>query len=213
MNGARSRRTRRGGVLALGLFVAAVGAALPFVSSSAARIAAAGRPSGGPSDSWLNTTAKIAILTSIGTRGNTVQVDTMNGTMTLYGKVASPAEKTNAERMARSVEGVREVRSFLMIAPVAEDNATATLDSALQSEVAVALIAAGLEDESFVSGSNVSVQSVDKGTVLLAGTANSLAAHLRAIETARKVQGVNAVRSNIRSPDARAVTSARFLGR
>jgi hyperosmotically inducible periplasmic protein len=194
---------QRVGMIALGLgvFVAVVGATPPFASVADA-----------PSDAWLTTTAKIAILTSIGTRGSTVQVDTMNGTMTLYGKVTSPADKQNVEKLARSMEGVREVRNFLMIAPVAEQNAAATSDSELQSAVGVALIAAGLKQNSPLSGSNVSVQSVDKGTVLLAGTANSLTAHLRAIETAKNVQGVRAVRSDIQSLDAKAVDHARFLG-
>ena len=198
-----SKRMQRVGMIALGLglFVAVVGATQPFASIADA-----------PSDAWLTTTAKIAILTSIGTRGNTVQVDTMNATMTLYGKVTSLADKKSVEKLAKSMEGVREVRNFLMIAPVAEENATATSDSELQSAVAVALIAAGLKKDSPLSGSNVSVESVDRGTVLLAGTANSLTAHLRAIETAKDVQGVRAVRSDIQSLDAKAVDHARFLG-
>jgi osmotically-inducible protein OsmY len=199
-----SKLTQRVGIIAigLGLFVAIVGAAPPFASTADR-----------PSDGWLTTTAKIAILTSIGTRGSTVQVDTMNGTMTLYGKVPSLADKKNVEKLATSMEGVREVRNFLMIAPVAEQNAAAISDSELQSEVAVALIAAGLKKNSPLSGSNVSVQSVDHGTVLLAGTANSLTAQLRAIETATNVRGVRVVRSDIQSPDAGTVYhAARFLG-
>ena len=198
-----SKRMQRVGMVALGLglFVAVVGATPRFASVADA-----------PSDAWLATTAKIAILTSIGTRGSTVQVDMMNATMTLYGKVTSLADKRNVEKLARSMEGVREVRNFLMIAPVAEENAAATSDSELQSAVGVALIAAGLKKDSPLGGSNVSVQSVDNGTVLLAGTANSLTAHLRAIETAKNVQGVRAVRSDIQSLDAKAVDHARFLG-
>jgi osmotically-inducible protein OsmY len=42
--------------------------------------------------------------------------------------------------------------------------------------------------------------------VLLAGKAESLASHLRAIETAASVAGVRSVRSEIESPDARADT-------
>jgi osmotically-inducible protein OsmY len=196
-----SRRMQSVGMIALGLCVAVVGAAAPFANAA-----------DGPSDVWLTTVAKIAILTSIGTRGSTVQVDTMNGTMTLYGKVTSLADKKHVEKLARSMEGVREIRNFLMIAPVAEENVTATSDSELQGAVAVALISAGLKKDSPLSGSSVSVQSVDRGTVLLAGTANSLSAHLHAIETAKNVRGVRAVRSDIQSLDAKAVDHARFLG-
>ena len=186
-------------MVALGIFVAVSAATPPFASAADV-----------PSDAWLTTTAKIAILTSIGT-GSTVQVDTMNATMTLYGKVTSAADKKNVEKLARSLEGVREVRSFLMIAPVAEKTATVTPDVEVQSTVAVALIAAGLK-ESSLGGSNVFVQSVDRGTVFLAGNAPSLIAHLRAIETVKNVKGVYAVRSDIRTPDARAVYHARLLG-
>jgi osmotically-inducible protein OsmY len=195
------KRIERVAMMALALFVAVVGATPPY--------ACAADP---PSDAWLTTTAKIAILTSIGTRGSTVQVDTRNATMTLYGKVTSAADQKNVEALARSIEGVREVRSFLLIAPVAKEDAIASSDSEIQSAVAVALIAAGLRKDSPLSGSNVSVQSVDQGTVLLAGTANSLTALLRAIETAKDVRGVRAIRSDIRTPDAGTVYKARFLG-
>jgi len=188
-----------GGMKALSFFVAVFGATAPLASAADV-----------PSDAWLTTTAKIAILTSIGT-GSTVQVDTMNATMTLYGKVTSVADKENVEKLARSMEGVREVRSLLMIAPVAEKTVTVTPDMELQSTVAVALIAAALKEGS-LRGGNVFVQLVDRGMVFLAGTAPSLIAHLRAIETAKDVKGVRAVRSDIRTPDARAVYQARLLG-
>ena len=195
------------GVGVLALFVAAAGLVAAAWPRSSPR--AADRPS----DAWLTMTARIAILTSTGARGSEVLVDTTNATMTLYGKVASPADKASVEQVARSVEGVREVRSFLMVASLAKDSSILPLDSDLRSEVAVALIAAGLKKDHALSGSKVSVQSVDEGTVWLSGTVDSLAAHLEAIETAQRVPGVHAVRSNIQSPDARAVYGAPFLGR
>jgi osmotically-inducible protein OsmY len=201
-----SRRTRSVGVIVLGL-LAALTAHTALTGATPHLV----RPVDVPSDAWLTTTAKIAILTSIGTRG-TVQVDTRNATMTLYGKVGSAAEIVDVERLARGVEGVGEVRNLLMVAPVPEGGAVATSDSELQSRVAVALIAASLKRESPLDRSDVSVRSVDNGTVFLAGTA-SLAAHLRAIETAKNVRGVRAVRSDIRSPDAAAVYQPRFLGK
>ena len=166
-----------------------------------------------PLDAWLTTKAKIVIMTSIGTHGTTVQVDTMNATMTLYGKVISPADKQTVEKSARSVEGVREVRNLLQVVPPAEEKSVAASDSTLQSEVGVALIAATLKKGGPLGKSNISVQSVDKGTVLLAGTADNLTAHLQAIETTKSVPGVRAVRSEIQSPDVRAVYRPRFLGR
>jgi osmotically-inducible protein OsmY len=194
-------------VISAGVCLLATLAVSP-VSSMRSEIA----PAAGPSDAWLNTTAKIAILTSIGTRGSTVHVDTINATMTLYGKVPSMAEKENVEKLASRVGGVREIRNFLMIAPVAEDTLVARSDSEVQSEVAVAVIVAGLKEASPLRQSHVSVASVNAGVVLLAGTANNLAAHLHAVEAARSVRGVRAVKSDVRSSDAQAVYHARLLG-
>jgi len=195
--------------IAAGLGLLACLIAFPMVRLLPARAA------GAPSDDWVRTTAKIAILTSIGTLGSTVQVDTRNATITLYGKVASAEDVVDAEKSARGVEGVREVRNLLMIvpviSPVGQRRAEATPDSEIQTRVAVAVIAAGLQKDSPLHGSDVSVPSVDNGTVFLAGTA-SLAGQLRALETAKDVRGVRAVRSAIRSSDAAAVYRARFLG-
>jgi len=190
---------RRFGSMAVGLFVALAPLA-----------AAAGD---GPPDAWLITKAKIAILTSVGTRGTAVQVSTMNQTMTLFGTVASLEDKSKAEKLARAIEGVMEVRNFLQViaSPAAED-ADAASDSTLQSAVGVALMTMGLKKDGPLSRSSISVRSVDEGAVLLAGTADSLTAHLRAIETAKGVRGVRAVRSEIQSPDAKAVFRPRYLG-
>jgi osmotically-inducible protein OsmY len=48
-----------------------------------------------------------------------------------------------------------------------------------------------------VKDSSISVESVNKGVVLLAGKAKSLDAHLRAVEIARKVPGVHRVSSEV----------------
>jgi osmotically-inducible protein OsmY len=166
----------------------------------------------GPSDAWLSTTTKIAILTSIGVAGSTIQVDTLNATITLFGKVASLADKVSMEKLARDTPGVREVRNLLIVEPAAGRIGKVAPDLELQSTVAVALIAAGLKRESPLAGSDVSVQSVDAGVVLLTGSA-SLMGLLRAIETARNVRGVGAVRSLIRVTDTVTVRQALFIGR
>jgi hyperosmotically inducible periplasmic protein len=154
-----------------------------------------------PSDAWLTTKAKIAVLTSIGTKGMSVHVDTVKGKMTLHGKVASPADKENAEKAARGIDGVKEVRNLLQVVSSADEDRVEKSDSIIQKDVEAAL-----RRDDALKQSSVSVQSVNKGTILLAGKAESLAAHLRAIETARSVPGVRSVRSEIESPDARADT-------
>jgi hyperosmotically inducible periplasmic protein len=154
-----------------------------------------------PPDAWLTTKAKIAISMSIGTKGTSVHVDTVNGEMTLHGKVASPADKENAEKAARGIDGVKEVRNLLQVVSAAEEERVEKSDSIIQKDVEAAL-----SKDDALKQSSVSVQSVNKRTVLLGGKTESLSAHLRAIETAKSVAGVRSVRSEIESPDAKADT-------
>jgi hyperosmotically inducible protein len=59
-----------------------------------------------------------------------------------------------------------------------------------------------LRDDPDLEGSDVSVQSVNKGVVLLSGSAESLSDHLDAVSTAASVPGVRRVASEVKSPDA-----------
>jgi hyperosmotically inducible protein len=55
-------------------------------------------------------------------RDSTINVDVDNGVVTLTGTVASAAQKTRAEQVAKTVDGVKSVRNQLK---VAADNANA----------------------------------------------------------------------------------------
>ena len=52
-----------------------------------------------------------------------------------------------------------------------------------------------------LKSSQIAVQSVNQGVVLLAGTATTLSAHLRAVEVVAGVPGVRRVASEVQSPD------------
>ena len=49
-------------------------------------------------DSWITTKSKIALLTMDGFSVNGANVDTVNGKVTIHGKVATAADRTKAER-------------------------------------------------------------------------------------------------------------------
>ncbi len=171
------------------------------VSLAMALLPLAAAAASGPSDAWLTTKAKIAILTSIGNKVTSVHVDTVDGKMTLHGKVSSPVDKEKAETTARGIDGVKEVRNLLQVVAHTDEDKVERSDSIVKKNVEAALGRdRGLKD------SSISVQSVNKGTVLLGGKAASLAAHLRAIATAEGVAGVRSVQSEIESPDAKADT-------
>jgi hyperosmotically inducible periplasmic protein len=60
-------------------------------------------------DTAITAKVKSALLADAAVKGTKIDVDTSDGTVTLSGTASSPAEKAQAEKVAASVEGVRNV--------------------------------------------------------------------------------------------------------
>jgi hyperosmotically inducible periplasmic protein len=148
-------------------------------------------------DAWITTKTKLALLTTEGVSGTAIHVDTILGKVTLHGKVRSAEEKEKAESIAKKIDGVLEVRNLLQVVTPEGKKAVQVSDDALKQRVGKAL-----QGDSSLKESSISVKSVNKGVVLLSGTAKTLSAHLRAVEDAASVPGVGRVASEINSPDA-----------
>jgi osmotically-inducible protein OsmY len=147
-------------------------------------------------DAWITTKTKLALLTTEGVRGTAVHVDTVLGKVTLHGKVRSAEEKSKAETVAKKIDGVQDVRNLLQVVTPQREKEIQLSDDALKQRIEKALQA-----DPSLKDSSISVKSVNKGVVLLAGTAKTLSAHLRAVETVAWVPGVERVASEIKSPD------------
>ena len=147
-------------------------------------------------DAWITTKTKLSLLTTEGVSGTAIHVDTILGKVTLHGKVRSAEEKAKAESIARKIDGVLEVRNLLQVVTPQREKAVQLSDDALKQRVEKEL-----QGDASLKESSISVKSVNKGVVLLSGTAKTLSAHLRAVETAAWVPGVERVASEIKSPD------------
>jgi len=145
-------------------------------------------------DVWLTTKVKTALLTTSGVRVRGVTVATVDGAVTLHGKVRTDAEKEEATLAVRSVGGVKSVHNLLQVVPDAFERPVKVSDEAVKSGVETAL----KSDES-VEG--VTVASVNNGVVLLSGKARGLAGKQRAIELAWNASGVSRVASEIETAD------------
>ena len=128
-------------------------------------------------DAWITTKTKLALLTTEGVSGTAIHVDTVLGRVTLHGKVRSAEEKAKAESVAQKIDGVQSVRNLLQVVAPQHEKAVQVSDDALKQRIEKALQA-----DPSLKESRISVQSVNKGVVLLAGTAKTLSAHLRAVE-------------------------------
>lgn len=147
-----------------------------------------------PSDPWITTKAKMALLTTEGVSATDVNVDTVSGRVTLHGTVGSDAEKAKAESVVKGIDGVVGVRNLLQVVSVKRQDAAATNDADVKKRVSAAIDA-----ESDLRA--VDVESVNAGVVLLGGTVPTLSDHLRAVEVASHVDGVSRVASEIKSPN------------
>ncbi len=149
-----------------------------------------------PPDAWITTKVKLALLTTDGVSGTAVNVDTVKGQVTLYGKARSAAEKEKAEKVAKKIDGVQSVRNLLQVIAPQRAKVVQQSDDTLKKQIETSLQA-----NQSLRGSHISVQSVSNGVVLLAGTAATLIDHLSAVEIAASVPGVRQVNSEIQSPD------------
>jgi len=143
-------------------------------------------------DPWLTAKAKIALLTADGVSGTAVNVDTVDGHVTLHGKVGTAQEKAQAEAVVQKVDGVKGIKNLLQVVPESRKDVTNASDDVIKDSVNAAL-----QSDPGLSG--VKVASVNKGVVLLAGKAPDVMAKLKAIELAAAAPGVRRVASEIQS--------------
>lgn len=141
-------------------------------------------------DAWLTTKAKIALLTTDGVKVTSVNVDTVDGTVTLHGKVRTESEKQKASQAVRQVDGVKDVHNLLQVVPDSVKESVKVADDSVKDKVEASIKADNTLD-------GVKVASVNNGVVLLSGKATALDTKLRAIEAAWSVDGVRQVRSEI----------------
>lgn len=69
----------------------------------------------GANDTWLWIKTRFDLAAADDLRDSTINVDVDNDIVTLSGTVASAAQKTRAEAVAKSVEGVKSVRNQLKV--------------------------------------------------------------------------------------------------
>jgi hyperosmotically inducible periplasmic protein len=148
----------------------------------------------GTSDAWITTKAKMSLLTADDVSVMAVNVDTVNGNVTLHGKVKTSGERARAEAAVKGIDGVKTVKNLLQVVPDAFKEPVKALDSAIKDSVEASLKTVKTLD-------GVSVASVNNGVVLLSGKTDTLGQTLQAIERAREVQGVKRVSSEIQTKE------------
>jgi osmotically-inducible protein OsmY len=83
----------------------------------------------GLNDGWLWVKTRFDLAAADDLRDSTINVDVDQAVVTLTGTVASAAQKTRAEAVAKSVEGVKSVKNQLKVAPSTNANANANANA------------------------------------------------------------------------------------
>lgn len=84
----------------------------------------------GINDGWLWVKTRFDLAAADDLRDSTINVDVNNDVVTLTGTVANAAQKTKAETVAKSVEGVKSVKNLLKVSAPANANANANANHA-----------------------------------------------------------------------------------
>jgi hyperosmotically inducible protein len=139
-------------------------------------------------DATLNTTVKNKLATDPTTSGSRISVDTSNGVVTLSGSVPTVAEKSEAERIARTTQGVTGVVNNITVEQGETGAGTAFNDATILANVKSQLVASG------IIGTNLDVKN---GEVTLTGIVDSAQERSKAEEIARQAAGVKSVNNQL----------------
>lgn len=146
-------------------------------------------------DSWITMKAKTALYLADDVKGTAINVDTINGRVTLHGTVSNDKEKARAGELVNKIDGVSDVRNLLHVATRAK-GMPARPDAQIKSD-----LAKQLKTDSSLDDSTISVKSVTNGVVLMTGKASSLDDNQRALYHAASRPGVTRVVSEIEVSD------------
>ena len=151
---------------------------------------------GATSDSWLTSKAKIALFADDRVKGRDVRVETQNGEVFLRGKVDSEEAKSAAGEIAKGVEGVKSVKNDLQVVAPSARKAVQADDKQITKSV----------ETRFGKDSQLKKIDVrtDAGVVVLSGEVPNISVSAKASEMAHRVDGVKAVKNELRVAQAKA---------
>jgi hyperosmotically inducible periplasmic protein len=162
---------------------------------------------------WITTKIQAQYFADPTVKGHDIDVDSVNGVVTLNGVVDSEMAHERAVALAKQTEGVKDVEDHLMVQaataerrPIGGGVITALTDTE---------ITARIQSKYFVDD-DVKARDVDvdtsNGVVTLSGTVDSERAHREAVRLARRTPGVADVRDQLKVEKAVATSGRRDSG-
>ena len=140
-------------------------------------------------DATLTARVKSALVENRNVPVLSVDVDTLEGVVTLTGLVENQGVQKNVESVVRGVKGVRGVKNFLQVG-------TSTLGEAIDDKILGVKVKAELFGAESISSFNIDVD-VTKGVVTLTGKVSSKKERDEAVRLADSLVGVKEVINNL----------------
>lgn len=161
---------------------------------------ASAKPQQKPTDDQIDDRVEFRLDTSDLVRKYNIHTKVQNGVVTLSGDVATAAQKTEAERLARGVEGVVRVQNDITIDPDEDKTVTDRIKKGMNKTgeaINDAWITTKVKwflarDEGLKSVTSIDVDTKDH-VVTLKGSVKTAAEKTRAVELANKADGVTKV--------------------
>jgi hyperosmotically inducible protein len=143
-------------------------------------------------DAAITTKVKTALVENPTTKARQIDVDTRNGVVQLNGFVDTAEAKSEAENVARTVNGVKSVDNNLQVRDGARTMGNAVGDAEISAKVKSALIG-----DARTKAYQIEVKTY-KGVVSLGGFVSSSAEKNAAEDVAKNVNGVVKVENGIK---------------
>jgi hyperosmotically inducible periplasmic protein len=137
-------------------------------------------------DAGIAATIKAGLLDDKDTHAGKINVESYKGVVQLSGFVQTQAEKDEAAKVAKRVDGVREVHNSIAIQP------PSSFGKKLDDSLTTGRVKAALMDSSEVKSMQINVETTN-GVTQLAGFVTSESMKERAEKVASKVDGVQRV--------------------
>lgn len=142
-------------------------------------------------DAWITGKTKFKFMTDADIPATDINVDTHNGTVTLFGTVPNATVKQKAQQVAAATSGVKAVRNELMVVKPSTKKKVTADDAAIATEIRRRLADAGMD------AASIAVE-VKAGVARLTGTVARSTQRYDAVVIARTTDGVASVRDDMR---------------
>ena len=163
-----------------------------WIATAILALLAAPAVAGPVSDTWTTSKVRFRLIRHPGLPPFAINVDTRDGTVTLFGSVKAEVDKRDAGRQAMMVSGVKEVRNELQVVSQQAQKQIAKSDAEIRDALETRI-----GDRKALGDDDIDVE-VANGVVRLTGTVAGSGDHTAALSLARSTQGVRSVVDDLR---------------